>query len=111
MQAFNRPLDTVFSSVSEKPVAAASLGQVYRCTLQPELGGGDVAVKVQRPGVLEAVSLDLYLMRNVALIMQKTLKVGVCECTECCQWFGGLTMQQTLKVGVNKHVVFLCVWL
>ncbi|MEW5303771.1 MAG: hypothetical protein WDW36_006430 [Sanguina aurantia] len=75
-KAFNRPLDTVFSSVSEKPVAAASLGQVYRCTLQPELGGGDVAVKVQRPGVLEAVSLDLYLMRNVALIMQKTLKLS-----------------------------------
>lgn len=54
---------------------------MYRCTLQPELGGGDVAVKVQRPGVLEAVSLDLYLMRNVALIMQKTLKVCVGLCS------------------------------
>lgn len=56
-------------------MAAASLGQVYRCTLQPSLGGGDVAVKVQRPGVLEAVALDLYLMRSTASIMQQTLKV------------------------------------
>lgn len=30
--------------------------QVYRATLRPELGGGDVAIKVLRPGVLEQVS-------------------------------------------------------
>lgn len=54
-QAFGRPISEVFSVVSDKPVAAASLGQVYRCTLRPELGGGDVAVKVQRPDVLEQV--------------------------------------------------------
>lgn len=29
--------------------------QVYRATLRPEYGGGEVAVKVQRPGVLEQV--------------------------------------------------------
>ncbi len=29
--------------------------QVYKGTLRPELGGGEVAVKVQRPGVLEQV--------------------------------------------------------
>ena len=29
--------------------------QVYRATLRPELGGGDVAIKVLRPGVLEQV--------------------------------------------------------
>ncbi|GFH08970.1 protein kinase domain-containing protein [Haematococcus lacustris] len=36
----------VFAKLSEKPVAAASLGQVYRATLLPELGGTEVAVKV-----------------------------------------------------------------
>jgi aarF domain-containing kinase len=55
--AFKRPVEEVFSVLSEKPVAAASLGQVYRATLKPEMGGGEVAVKVLRPGVLEQVDL------------------------------------------------------
>eukprot|EP00775_Hariotina_reticulata_P007499 gene7499-7709_t len=64
--AFKRPVDEVFVSLSSTPVAAASLGQVYKGTLRPEFGGGQVAVKVQRPGVLEQVCLDLYLMRQAA---------------------------------------------
>lgn len=74
-QAFARPIAEVFSSVSERPVAAASLGQVYRATLRPELGGGEVAVKVQRPAVLEQVGLDLLIMRRAAVIMKDTLQV------------------------------------
>jgi hypothetical protein len=47
----------VLSTISDKPVAAASLGQVYKATLRAEYGGGEVAVKVQRPGVLEQVCM------------------------------------------------------
>lgn len=54
--AFGRPADDVFSYISPRPVAAASLGQVYKAQLQPQYGGGEVAVKVQRPGVLEQVN-------------------------------------------------------
>ena len=64
--AFGRPVGDVLEWVSPRPVAAASLGQVYRARLAAPYGGGDVAVKVLRPGVLEQVSLDLYLMRRVA---------------------------------------------
>jgi predicted unusual protein kinase regulating ubiquinone biosynthesis (AarF/ABC1/UbiB family) len=53
--AFGCPADEVFSYISPRPVAAASLGQVYRAQLRPQYGGGEVAVKVQRPGVLEQV--------------------------------------------------------
>ena len=48
-------------SPSTLPVAAASLGQVYRCRLRAS--GEEVALKVQRPDMIRAVSLDLYLMR------------------------------------------------
>ena len=56
-QELGRPRQEVFSSISREPIAAASLGQVYRAKLSSS--GADVAVKVQRPGVLELVALDL----------------------------------------------------
>lgn len=49
--------------------AAASLGQVYKGKLRAT--GEAVAVKVQRPFVLETVSLDLYLLRNLGLQLRK----------------------------------------
>lgn len=64
---FCRPIrvSDIFSKITPEPVAAASLGQVYKATLlDPQ--GIEVAVKVQRPAVLETVSLDLYLMRKLA---------------------------------------------
>merc|ERR1711938_52855 len=55
----------VFSKITPEPVAAASLGQVYKATLRST--GDEVAVKVQRPFVLETVSLDLYLARQLGI--------------------------------------------
>jgi len=60
-----RPVMELFSDITPEPVAAASLGQVYKATLRST--GATVAVKVQRPGVLETVSLDLYLARQIGL--------------------------------------------
>jgi predicted unusual protein kinase regulating ubiquinone biosynthesis (AarF/ABC1/UbiB family) len=59
------PLDEVFSSFTEEPIAAASIGQVYRATLSRD--GRDVAVKVQYPGVAAAVRAD---MQNLDMIMR-----------------------------------------
>ncbi|WP_346293579.1 AarF/ABC1/UbiB kinase family protein [Sphaerothrix gracilis] len=50
----------IYSSISAQPVAAASLGQVYRAKLHT---GEDVAVKVQRPNLLPVITCDLCLMR------------------------------------------------
>ena len=55
--------------------------QVYRGKLRPEWGGKEVAVKVQRPGALESVSLDIFIMRRaVTLFSQVRGLVGVCMC-------------------------------
>lgn len=59
-------LSTVFAALSAEPVAAASLGQVYRGVLTPAYGGGEVAVKVQRPSVRAEAGVDLYLMGRLA---------------------------------------------
>jgi predicted unusual protein kinase regulating ubiquinone biosynthesis (AarF/ABC1/UbiB family) len=57
-------LDELFARFEEEPIAAASIGQVYRATLHD---GRDVAVKVQYPGVAAAVRAD---MQNLGLIMR-----------------------------------------
>lgn len=57
------PLHTLYRDISPQPVAAASLGQVYRARLN---SGDEVAVKVQRPQLLPTITLDLYLIRWIA---------------------------------------------
>ncbi len=58
------PIKELFESFDEEPIAAASIGQVYRATLQD---GREVAVKVQYPGVAAAVRAD---MQNLDMIMR-----------------------------------------
>lgn len=60
-----RPVASAFESVQsfDKPIAAASLGQVYKARLKGT--GETVAVKVQRPKVLATVTRDLYVIRII----------------------------------------------
>ncbi len=55
----------VFEDFEEEPLAAASIGQVYRARLRED--GREVAVKVQYPGVAAAVRADL---QNLDMIMR-----------------------------------------
>ena len=70
-------ISDVFVEFDEQPIAAASIGQVYRARLREDVledasraghvGGGEVAVKVQYPGVAGAVRSD---MQNLDMIMR-----------------------------------------
>ena len=57
-------VEDVFEWLASEPVAAASLGQVYKGRLLEKFGGTEVAVKVQRPRVLQDAALDIYLLRR-----------------------------------------------
>jgi predicted unusual protein kinase regulating ubiquinone biosynthesis (AarF/ABC1/UbiB family) len=57
------PISATFSSFDEEAFAAASIGQVHRAVT---LDGRDVAVKVQYPGIAEAVETDL---RNLGVLL------------------------------------------
>lgn len=63
------PLDSIYSVISPSPIAAASLGQVYKARLK--YSGQSVAVKVQRPGIEEAIGLDFYLIRGLGFLINK----------------------------------------
>ena len=62
-EELGKPVKELYREISQKPVAAASLAQVYKAVLP---SGEKVAVKVQRPNLLPTITLDLYLMRWAA---------------------------------------------
>jgi predicted unusual protein kinase regulating ubiquinone biosynthesis (AarF/ABC1/UbiB family) len=66
----DEPLKEIFAEFDETPIAAASIGQVYRARLHD---GRDVAVKVQYPRVAEAVRAD---MQNLGLILRVMKQVA-----------------------------------
>lgn len=63
------PLDKIFASVEEMPIAAASLGQAHRAQLLPanaaDAGLQSVVLKLQRPGIDAIVDVDLAALRKV----------------------------------------------
>lgn len=66
------PVHDVYYDISDMPIAAASLGQVYKARLKSN--DEEVAIKVQRPDMLRKVSLDLYCMKRVALFAEGVQK-------------------------------------
>src|SRR5262249_32514955 len=61
------PLPEVFPGFDWHPVAAASIGQVYRAQL-PD--GSPVVVKVQRPGIDESVRVDLSVLEELGHVVE-----------------------------------------
>ena len=57
-----RTLQEAYAEIDAAPVAAASLGQVYRARLHT---GEEVAVKVQRPDLADLVAFDIAIMRRI----------------------------------------------
>ena len=68
-QELGRPVSEVYSEISPEPIAAASLGQVYRGRLAAT--GEEVAIKVQRPGIEPIIYRDLVLFRALAALVNQ----------------------------------------
>lgn len=66
-------LSKAFSVFEERPLAAASLGQVHRAALRD---GRIVAVKVQRPGVADTVAKDLEALDEIARFLDARTDAG-----------------------------------
>ncbi|MAT15166.1 MAG: ubiquinone biosynthesis protein [Planctomyces sp.] len=62
------PVEEFFAYFPEEPLAAGSLGQVYRARTK---AGKDVAVKIRRPHVVNEVESDLALMAQLAALVDK----------------------------------------
>jgi ubiquinone biosynthesis protein len=66
-RAYGRPLE-VFASFDSTPLAAASIAQVHAATLK---SGEDVVIKILRPGMREAIDLDLEVLGVLADLAER----------------------------------------
>ena len=69
----NLPLDSLFESFDETPLAAASIGQVHKAVLP---GGKKVVVKVQRPNIIKTIEQDLGILEEIAGLLDKYTTAG-----------------------------------
>lgn len=70
-EEIGQPPEAIYAYLSDSPIAAASLGQVYKGRLKT---GEDVAVKVQRPGLADQITKDIYVIRILANWATKYIK-------------------------------------
>ena len=68
---FGQSVDAVFQDFEEKPMAAASIGQVHRAKLE---SGEEVVVKVQRPDIRKIIEVDLEIMLHIGYLMERHLE-------------------------------------
>jgi ubiquinone biosynthesis protein len=69
-EEYGRPLNELFVSVEETPVASASISQVHRAVL-PD--GRIVALKVRRPEIAKVIQADLDIIKNLAQLVERRL--------------------------------------
>ena len=77
-----RRVQEAYAEIDEVPIAAASLGQVYRARLHT---GEEVAIKVQRPNLQEAISFDIAVLRRITRFL-----AGFPHISENADWEGML---------------------
>lgn len=68
---FGTPIEEVFESFSERPLATASIGQVHTATLP---SGEEVAVKIQRPDIEEIIHTDLDILQNIVILLENRVE-------------------------------------
>ncbi|KAH9745358.1 protein ACTIVITY OF BC1 COMPLEX KINASE 7 [Citrus sinensis] len=67
------PIEQFFKTFEDRPIAAASLGQVHRAILH---NGEKVVVKVQRPGLKRLFDIDLRNLKLIAEYFQRSETFG-----------------------------------
>ncbi|TYI77283.1 hypothetical protein E1A91_D06G133500v1 [Gossypium mustelinum] len=97
-------IDELFSEISPEPVAAASLGQVYQARLRRS--GQVVAVKVQRPGVQAAISLDILILRFLAGVVKKAGKFNTDLQAVIDEWASSLFREMDYRKEADNGLKF-----
>ncbi|MBI2549512.1 AarF/ABC1/UbiB kinase family protein [Candidatus Woesearchaeota archaeon] len=90
-QELGKPIHLLFSSFDDKPLAAASIGQVHRATLRD---GTKVVVKVQRPHIQEIMQTDIDILYRLASLFEKKFPQDFIQPTKIIQEFEAYTKNE-----------------
>ncbi len=91
----NEPVEKAFASFTTEPLAAASIGQTHRATLQD---GAKVVVKVQRPGIDDLVDRDASVLAAVARQLDRRVTAA--------HRFGVKRLANELIVGIESELSY-----
>lgn len=69
--SLGKEVQELFAHIDPTPLAAASIAQVHRAVT---LGGDEVVVKVQRPGISERIDSDLTVLRSLARLLEAVVE-------------------------------------
>lgn len=94
-RSLGKPVEELFKEFPEKPIASASLSQVYKARLKSGLA---VAVKVRRPKIKEVINADISLM----------LAVGewIDEHVEDLDWLGAADLIREFRRTIHRELDF-----
>lgn len=67
-----RPWHAVFSEFDNEPLGSASIAQVHRAVLED---GGEVAVKLQRPGIERTIRSDIHILYSLARLVEGRISI------------------------------------
>lgn len=70
LREFEKAPENLFEWFDYKPIAAASMAQVHRARL---IGGKEVVLKVQRPGIRETIEQDITILKQLANLVETYL--------------------------------------
>lgn len=90
-------LDDCFHFIEKEPIAAASLAQVHKAQL---LNGNLVALKIQRPSILETIDADIAVMKQIARSLEKHSAQA--------KTFQPMRIVASFEKSIHEELHFLC---
>jgi len=101
-EELGQPPEAIYAEISPQPIAAASLGQVYKGKLKT---GETVAIKVQRPDLRGNITIDLYILRRLAGWVEKNFKRVRSDLVGIIDEFGGRIFEEMdyIQEGENAE--------
>eukprot|EP00884_Botryococcus_braunii_P013475 jgi/Botrbrau1/22128/Bobra.0206s0052.1 len=110
-RALHRPLEDIFESFEEKPIASGSIAQVHRAVLSANGASGTVyapkttvAVKVRHPGVSEVMQRDVMLMQRAATLSKFIPGLSSLRLDESIRQFGVPLKEQLDLEAEARHL-------
>lgn len=91
-EEMNYDIIEMFESFNDKPLAAASIGQVHTAVLKT---GESVVVKIQRPNIKKTIVQDIQILKNMAEIIDDNFKnTGTMKATDLIKEFSQSIMRE-----------------